>query len=114
MTIVVQVKQLVIPLCYYSDGVLNEGHDDQEAADGGQVAGGRAPVSAFGSAKDQPKINQDKRGKCDSWNTHGLIGSLTVSRRSSILLVCWRIASSGLWADLSSAGPPKGLGAAMP
>jgi len=46
--------------------------------------------------------------------THGLMGSLSLSSRSSTLLVCCRMASSGLCSDLSSAGPPKGLGAAMP
>lgn len=32
-----QVEQLVVPLCYYSEGVLDEGHDDEEAADGREV-----------------------------------------------------------------------------
>lgn len=102
VAVVVQVQQLVVPLCYYSDRVLNEGHNDQEAADGGQVA--RRGVSGSGEATRE-----------NSWETtHGLIGSLKVSRRSSTLLVCWRIASSGLCPVLSSDGPPKGLGAAMP
>jgi hypothetical protein len=101
VAVIVQIQQLVVPLRYYSDRILDEGYDDQEAADGGQVA--RRGVSGSGEAT---KENRE--------TTHGLIGSLKVSRRSSTLLVCWRIASSGLCPVVSSDGPPKGLGAAMP
>lgn len=38
VTVVMQVEELVVPLCYYAKGVLEEGHHDQEAADGGHVS----------------------------------------------------------------------------
>lgn len=34
MTVVMKIQELVVPLCYYSEGVLDKGHDDKEAADG--------------------------------------------------------------------------------
>lgn len=38
MTVVMQVKKLVAPLCYYTQGIFEESHDNQESADCGQVA----------------------------------------------------------------------------
>ena len=39
MTIVMQIDQLIAPLCYYSNRVLEEGRDDEEASDGREEAG---------------------------------------------------------------------------
>lgn len=42
------------------------------------------------------------------WRTYGLMGSLSVSRKSSILLVCSLMASRGLGSlDMSVLGAPK-------
>ena len=38
--VIVQVEQLIAPLCYYSQCVLEESDDDQEAADGWEVSVG--------------------------------------------------------------------------
>lgn len=38
VTVVMEVKKLVAPLCYYSESVFDKGHDDEEAANGGKEA----------------------------------------------------------------------------
>jgi len=38
VTVVVEVEKLVLPLCYYSEGILQEGDHDEEAANGGEIA----------------------------------------------------------------------------
>lgn len=38
VTVVMEVKKLVVPLCYYSESVFDKGHDDEEAANGGKEA----------------------------------------------------------------------------
>jgi hypothetical protein len=48
VAVVVQVEELVVPLCYYSDDVLDEGYDDEEAADGWQVTVSNANLSTDG------------------------------------------------------------------
>lgn len=60
-------------------------------------------VSELAAAALRPKHHG--RGR-----THGLIGSDSVSSQSSILLVCSRIASSGLGSLVASGreGPPNG------
>ena len=37
VAIVVQVEDLVAPLCYYAQSILEERHDDEESADCGHV-----------------------------------------------------------------------------
>jgi len=37
MAIIMEVEQLVAPLCYYSDGVLDKSDDDEKTTDGGEV-----------------------------------------------------------------------------
>ena len=101
MTVVVKVEQLVAPLCYYSDRILDEGDDNEESSDGREVA-----------ARDS---QHGKEGGGGRGSTYGLRGSLRVSRRSSILLVWALMASRGLeFAVSASLCPPKGLWAPMP
>ena len=38
MSIVMEVEELIVPLRDYSQGILEEGHDDEEAADGWQIS----------------------------------------------------------------------------
>jgi hypothetical protein len=49
--VVAQVQQLVAPLRYYSESVLNEGDDNQKAANGGKIAvvGKRDTLAVGGS-----------------------------------------------------------------
>jgi hypothetical protein len=97
VAVVVQVEQLVAPLGDDAQRVFEEGDDDEEAADGGEVA---VAVSTRNPT---------------AGSTNGLSGSETVSRKSSILLVCSRMASSGLGSFVASLvpGPPKGCCAPM-
>lgn len=37
MTVVVKIQQLVVPLGYYSERILDEGYDNQKAANGREV-----------------------------------------------------------------------------
>lgn len=37
--VVMEVKQLVVPLRYYSQRIFEEGYDDQKAANGWEVSG---------------------------------------------------------------------------
>ena len=107
MAIVVKIQKLVVPLGYYSDRILDEGYDNQKAANGRKVSAHHHLVSnnilACGNRRSRPDP------------TYGLTGSLSESRRSSILLVCCLMASRGLDSVESSlTGPPKGLEAPMP
>jgi hypothetical protein len=45
--VVVQVEQLIAPLRYYSQCILEEGDDDQETADGRNIAVFRNSISHF-------------------------------------------------------------------
>lgn len=38
MTVIVEIQQLVVPLGYYSERILDEGYDNQEAANGREIA----------------------------------------------------------------------------
>jgi len=38
VAVVVEVVELIAPLCYYPQGILEERHDDEETANGGQIA----------------------------------------------------------------------------
>lgn len=94
MSVVVKVGELVVPLGDDAQGILEEGHDDEEAANRRDIT---MPVLADIALKE----NMSK--------THGLTGCDKVSSQSSILLVCSRMASSGLGSLMASAcpGPPK-------
>ena len=108
MAVVMEIKELVVPLRKYSEGILEVGHDDQEPANGGKIAICAAGVSTLFCAR-----RQIESGMWRARGTHGLMGSLMVSSRSSILLVCSLIASRGFDSDFSSLDPPKGLGAEL-
>lgn len=45
MAVVVEVVELIAPLCYYPQGILEERHDDEETANGGQIAASEETVS---------------------------------------------------------------------
>jgi predicted house-cleaning NTP pyrophosphatase (Maf/HAM1 superfamily) len=36
-----QIEELIVPLCYYSERILDKRHDDEEAADRWEVAVGK-------------------------------------------------------------------------
>ena len=42
VTEIMEVDELVVPLCEDADGVLDEGNDDKEAANGGEIAIGQS------------------------------------------------------------------------
>ncbi len=46
VAVVMEVEKLVVPLCYYSQRILDEGDDDEEATDCGEVTGLRQAMSA--------------------------------------------------------------------
>ena len=46
MTVVVKIEELVVPLGYYSEGILNKGHHNQKAANGRKVSVYRSTQSA--------------------------------------------------------------------
>lgn len=103
MAVVVEVGELVGPLCYYSERILDKGDDDEEATDRGEVAA----TQLSDVARVRAPRREDK--------TYGLRGSLRLSKRSSILLVCARMASSALDpSGVSSLDPPNGFWAPMP
>ena len=78
MSVVAQVQKLIGPLGDDAERILNECDDDQEASNGWEVTVFRDPVLAQACSA----INRESRN-----STHGFKGSLTESRRSSILLV---------------------------
>jgi hypothetical protein len=53
MSVVVQVRELVAPLCYYAERILNEGDDDQEASNCGQVPVQHPLASSYPQAARQ-------------------------------------------------------------
>jgi hypothetical protein len=86
VSVVLEVRELVAPLRDNSKGIFDEGYDDQETANGWEVSGealGQHRLSHHDAAE---LLLRARRG----W-THGLTGSESVSRKSSILLVCSRI-----------------------
>ena len=106
MSVVVQVGELVAPLCYYAERILNEGDNDQEASNCGQIP--IQPPLAFCRRPNCALELQSRR----PGSTHGFTGSDTVSNQSSILLVCSRSWSSGLGSLVVPSlrpAPPKGL-----
>lgn len=110
-----EVEQLIMPLCNDSEGIFEEGNDDEEAADCWQVSEKRAVSSAAHKAKvrcfnERYRRFKSMRGRQqDTLETHGFTGSDSVSSQSSILLVCSRIASRGLGSLVASdlPDPPK-------
>jgi hypothetical protein len=64
-----------------TESILEEGNDDEESANSGEITVERRSAS----------IEELLPASMSSWETHGLIGSLKVSRRSSTLLVYGRI-----------------------
>ena len=93
VSVVVQIGELVAPLRDDAQSIFEESHDDEEAANGRNItAQGSASI-----ATSSPT------------GTHGLTGCDSVSSQSSILLVCSRMASSGLGSLVASVllGPPN-------
>lgn len=90
VSVVVQVGELVAPLGDDAQGILEESDDDEETANGRDVA------AALSVAEESTK---------GSRTTHGLTGCDKVSSQSSILLVCSRMASSGLGSLVASGRP---------
>ena len=103
MAVVVEIQQLVAPLRYYSERILDEGNDNEETTDGRKIA-------------THDSVSWGSIGACGKGtaSTYGLSGSLMVSIKSSILLVCCLMASSGPASGFSSLDPPKGFCAPMP
>jgi hypothetical protein len=109
VSVVVEIGELVAPLCYYAQRVFEEGHNDQESANCWYVSVGAA-VSE--NPCREPRATPAAQQRPKSWQTHGFSGSDQLSRMSSILLVCTLSWSSGLGSFLvSSLRPalPKGL-----
>lgn len=105
MAVVVEVRELVGPLCDNAQGIFEESNDDEEAADAREVSTGRI-------SRSRKRAASWHRFRCTESRTHGLMGSKTVSSRSSSLLVWARSWSSGLGSFvLLSLRPelPKGL-----
>lgn len=103
MPVVMKISELIAPLCNDPQCVFEESDDDQEAPDGWEISMDR----------ERSAMNCGLlfvcEGDCeDVEETHGFTGSESVSSQSSILLVCSRIASSGLGSLVSSCllGPP--------
>jgi hypothetical protein len=97
MSVVVQVGELVTPLGDDTQGILEEGDDDEESAN-------RRDITS--SKYQQLEVPAET-----SYKTHGLTGCDRVSSQSSILLVCSRMASSGLGSLVASCPePPKDVG----
>lgn len=57
-----KIQKLIIPLCYYSERILDEGHDDQEAADGGQEAVERASAMSATRGHTRPYAPDEPLG----------------------------------------------------
>ena len=95
MSVVVQVGELVTPLSDDAQGILEEGDDDEETANRRDVT--------------RSQISNCKKATSEKARTHGLTGCDKVSSQSSILLVCSRMASSGLGSLVASVrpGPPN-------
>ena len=107
MPIVAKVEELIVPLRGNSQAIFEEGDDDQESTNGRYISVLRQLrvlistnpllfVSIFPLPGAASRSKQRER-------TYGLIGSEIVSNQSSILLVCCRIASSGLGSLVASA-----------
>ena len=107
MPVVVEICELVVPLGQYAQRVFEESNDNQKSTDGGQV-----PVGSISARASQNWRARSVGSAAKAGSTHGLTGSDSVSRKSSILLVCSRSWSSGLgsFVVLSLRPPlPKGL-----
>ena len=52
MAVIVQIGELVAPLCYYSEGILEECHDNEEAANSRKIAGISLATSSKIRAQD--------------------------------------------------------------
>lgn len=81
---ILQIEQLIVPLCNDSEGVLNEGDHNQESTDGGQVSSSSQYTILVSSAPPRYCCNLERlKGK-----SHGFNGSPALFRISSSLLVC--------------------------
>ena len=97
MAVVAQVGELIRPLREDAQCILQECDNDKETTDGRKVP--RWRNKAWSASKRDGETG----------GSYGLRGSPNESRISSILLVCLRIASSGLGSLVASGllGPPK-------
>lgn len=97
VSVIVQVGELVTPLGDDTESILEEGDDDEESANRRDITN-----SKYQQLETQPTSRIA---------THGLTGCDRVSSQSSILLVCSRMASSGLGSLVASCPePPKDVG----
>jgi hypothetical protein len=97
MSVIVQVSELVAPLGDDSQRVFEESDYDEEATDCGKVSAVvTSAVILTRLILALPLYAAKASSKPGNGATHGFTGSLSVSSQSSILLVCSRIASSGL------------------
>jgi hypothetical protein len=56
-----QVKQLVAPLCYYPESVFDKSHDDEAAADGGEIAITEKAMLTKGYSQSSSQLGQYTR-----------------------------------------------------
>jgi len=102
---VAQIEKLITPLRDNSDRVFDERDNDEKAANGGQVPAVQHRISNDASIDGVGTIMSLSNGM--KGHAHGLRGSPNVLRKSSILLVCSLIWSSGLGSFVASL--PLGL-----
>jgi len=88
VSVITQVDKLVVPLRDDSEGVFEESHDNQEAANGWEipVCGPLASIHGYDL--------REARDLC--LRTYGLMGSEMLSKKSSIFPVVSLTFSSGL------------------
>lgn len=98
-----------------TDGVLEESRDNQEAANCGKETVVGQKVNRSVLAKDcldsisggpRLRVASPRRGEGPQGGTYGLMGSLMLSKKSSILLVCFLMDSSAL-ASSAGVGDPN-------
>ena len=115
MSVVVQVEQLITPLRDNSKSIFQEGNHNEETSNCWEVsidsisqhkiAVVRIVKGWVNGMRKPPKSKLPARGPISrlSWGeTYGFTGSLKVSKRSSILLVCARMVSRELGLFVSS------------
>ena len=108
VSVVLEVKKLIIPLGHNPYCILNECANNEEASSCWYISTASKPLN-------QPNVPSSTLGICTRPHslktTHCFTGSAAVSNHSSILFVCSLSWSSGLGSFVASAlpGPPNRL-----
>lgn len=85
VSVIVEIRELVTPLSYYTQRIFKKSNHNQEPANCGEVSVAMSQLHIpLRSVRECPLMAALFPGHI----THGLIGSEIVSSQSSILLVC--------------------------